>query len=159
MDIKKKVNDGFTLIEILVAITMAAIIFIAVLALMQAVMGSSRKTKMKQTIEQTKNDLLIDISNNTKWAEAGTLEVPGDPEEGWIRVGDELEYRLDKGEGRIQRNGEYLTSKNIVIEDFIVSQHSDSSLEMEINMMHNLNPDFKDSIVIIVSPRNRGEEP
>ena len=155
---KRKGTEGFTLIEILVAITMAAIIFIAVLALMQAIMGSSRKTKMKQTIEQTKNDLLIDISNNTKWAEAGTLEVPSNPDEGWIKVGGELEYRLDTGEGRIQRNGEYLTSKNIVIEDFIVNQHNDSSLEIEINMKHKINPDLKDSMVIIVSPRNRGEE-
>ena len=59
MNMKRKGKKGFTLIEVLVAITMAAIIFIAVLALMQAIMGSSRKTKMKQTIEQTKNDLLI----------------------------------------------------------------------------------------------------
>lgn len=109
----KKNIQGLTLIEVLIGLTITSFIFITATGVVVSLLGTSTKSKRVQAIEQVKNDLLVDIGNNTRWAERinfidGVLEV------------DDTTYKLK--DGLILKNDSPLTSSEVIVESFSVKK-------------------------------------
>lgn len=112
-----KNKSGFTLIEILIGLTITVAIFIIATSLVVNVFSSTTKSKQREALEQAKNDLQAEFGTSVRWADSisyisGTLAI------------DSASYRL--ANGAILKNGEKITSNEVVVDSFSVVKHQPS---------------------------------
>lgn len=112
-----KRNYGFTLIEILIGLTITVSIFIIATSLVVNVFSSTTKNKQREALEQAKNDLQSEFGTSVKWADSisyanSTLTI------------DSAIYKLE--DGAILKNGEKITPSDVVVDRFNVIKHQPS---------------------------------
>ena len=108
-------HEGFTIIEILVGLSVTAAIFVITTTLVVNVFSSTTKGKRVEAIEQTKNDLWNEFANNGKWARNISF-VNG------VLTFDQAEYVSDQG--KIYKNGQPITSGEVNVTRFEVIKHT-----------------------------------
>ena len=145
----KKTNSGFTLIELLIGIVLSSMVFIVALSLIVSVMNYSSKSKYNQKLEQTKNDLTVDLSTNVKWADK--ISISGSGNSFTVNNTDGVANYALSG-GTLTKNGKPLTSDQVSITDFEVKKHT-GVLEIKIDMESKLRANLRDSLDLILSPR------
>jgi prepilin-type N-terminal cleavage/methylation domain-containing protein len=141
-------KKGFTLIELVIAISLSSVIFILAGSMMAFMINSNSKNLRQESFEQVKNDLVMEFSNALKWGTEinfATGEITADGKE----------YKL--ADGKIYKNGESLTGAGVVIDSFDITNYSGSpgivSLLIEVKM-HNANfPLSTDTMEMVVSQR------
>lgn len=144
-------NKGFTLIEFLIAIVLTSIIFVVVSSVIISTMYNTTKNKQGQILEQTKNDLAADLSNNIKWATR--INVGANTNSFILYNGpDSVEYKLNNK--TVVKGNDALTPSQVAVTSFIVNRRL-SSLEINIEMEDTQNRTIKDSLHLILSPRGK----
>lgn len=108
-----KNNKGFTLLELLLGLTMTAIIFVVATNFIVSFLGVSTKSRISQEVEQVKRDITADISSNLTWGKSiafvnGILEV------------DESIYRIQGG--RLYKNDSPLTPANVEVSNMVLKR-------------------------------------
>lgn len=130
-------NKGFTLIEILVGLSVSAAIFVVATTLVVNIFSSSVKGKQVEALAQVKNDLQAEFSNNVRWAD--NISYLG----GQFQV-DELKYNLR--DGKIYRDDLPLTPAEVEITKFEISkyegQSADSGVGSGVTAQYFNNPNF-----------------
>lgn len=108
-------RKGLTLIELLIAISMASVVFIIVGSILAAFVTQNSKSQRQEMFEQAKNDLSQELSNNIRWGSEIVLS------ENMITV-DGNEYKLENG--YLQKNGQNLLTDRIRIKSFLAVDRS-----------------------------------
>ncbi len=106
---------GFTLIEVLVGLSLSAAVFIIATNLVVTLLNSTNKARLLDEVSIARNDIETDIGNNARFAEnisfvQGVLSL------------DQLQYEVING--RLTKGGSPLTGENITIENFEVVKRS-----------------------------------
>jgi len=146
-DLRNKVNSGFTLIELLLALVTTLIILIATTSLIVSVLKSGAKNTAREVLQQTKNDLSTDFSNNVRWAKQ--INIKNDEDSVEI---DGINYKFDGT--KITKRGEDFTSSNVVVTSFLVEQYA-TSLGIRVELESKQDPNIKDSLYLVISPRGK----
>jgi prepilin-type N-terminal cleavage/methylation domain-containing protein len=138
-------KKGFSLIELLIAMTMSGMIFITVSSLLVTLLNSNTKNRRQEVFEQTKNDLFVELSNSIRWGDEISSTMDS-------LVVDGITYRLESG--AVTRNGEAITPTAVEVTQFqIVPRSAATGFEsFEINVVlkdknFNLNTDKLDMVV------------
>jgi prepilin-type N-terminal cleavage/methylation domain-containing protein len=141
-------RKGFSLIELVVAMALSAIIFMISTTLMMSIMTSNTKNLRQEAFEQVKNDLQSELSNAIRWSSSITFS-PG------VLTVDGVVYQLNGGV--ITKNGEALTSQNVLITSFNIQNLSNSasyaSLKLDFQLQNKNDPAVKDTMRLVVSQR------
>lgn len=141
-------KKGLTLIELLVSMGLAAIVFAVVSSLLVTIFTSSSKNRRQEVFEQTKNDLARELSGAVKWADSVSYS-------GSRLNAGEITYELR--DGRIWKGVDAMTPTTMVVTDFAISDLSATagyaSLEMVIKMEMSENSLIKDGLRLVVSQR------
>lgn len=144
---------GFTLMELLIGITLASLIFLGSSSLVIVLFTSSARASQRDEMEQAKNDIMQDLSNSIRWAEgvsfdSSSITVAVDPTDAF--------YQL-QGE-RLFKNGTAITPETIAVTSMTINDYSAStsvvSLKIDIDFEHAQFSTFKDRMSIVVSQRN-----
>lgn len=147
----KSKNNGFTLIEILLGVAISSLIFITAGSVFAVLFRSDVKTQRLSLISQTKNDLQIDFSNSIRWVNDVSFVNGSNPS----ITADTTIYTLV--DGRILKNGEALTSKDVVVKKITTTDYSLASdlksLEIVVEVENKLFPNSQDILKIVVSQR------
>jgi prepilin-type N-terminal cleavage/methylation domain-containing protein len=106
-----KHTKGFTLIEVLIGLSLSTAVFIIATNLVVTLLTSTNKARLLDEVSIARNDIETDISNNARFAENISF-VNG------ILSLDNLNYKLDNG--RLTKGGSPLTGENILVENFEV---------------------------------------
>jgi hypothetical protein len=146
--IKNNLNSGFTLVELMLALTSAIIILIATATLIVSVLKSSAKNRTREILQQTKNDLSVDFSNNLRWAKQINIHKGGTG----IEI-DGVNYKFDGK--RITKRGEDFTSNNVDVKSFFIEGYA-TSLGIKVELESKTDPNIKDSLYLVLSPRGKG---
>lgn len=143
-------KKGMTLIELLIGITIASLIFIFSTNAMYSFFYNDTKSKGLEAIEQTKNDLYVELANKIRWGESISVDNPN----GQITV-DNIQYRLE--DRVIKRDGEPITPESVIIESFKIDNYSTDaeyeSLEIEFEFKNRSLGDTIDTFSFVVSRR------
>lgn len=161
-------RQGLTLVELLIAMTLASFVFLLVSTLLITVVNTNLKSKRQENFEQVKNDLLMEISNQVRWANlVGVAEVTNelvicnkedltvcDP---GITNSEEIRYRFNTVDGSVEKNGEAITPNNVVITMFKIKSLSGipgfASLKIDVEMRDRSITTNTDTLNIVVSQR------
>lgn len=153
-------KKGFTLLEVLIGMTAAAIVFSAASALMISVARSNVTENKEEVLNQSINDLAVDIINYVRWADtivcqSGKLSAEFfDPVVGTIKHSYELTSNGDQS--YISKDGSALTSpKNVLITEFNCEAYDDDSINVNLGFQSKNDADMKDTVSLVISPRNR----
>lgn len=152
---KKHNQQGLTLIELLIGMTMSAMIFLVSSSLMASLFFSDTKSKHKEILEQAKNDIQSELSNQIRWGQ--TIAVT--PNQLTI---DGATYQITNE--RLYKNGDPLTPSDVVIDNFKVEDYSTlpylASLRVEVELHHKTNTSAHDTLTLVASQRKLefGEE-
>ena len=139
---------GFTLVELLIAMGMAAFIFVTVSSFLVTLLSSNTKSRRQEAFEQVKNDLAAEFSNSIRWAGTITTTIND-------MTVDDTHYELVGG--RIVRNSEAITPENVEVIEFTVADLSATaslaSLRIEV-LMRDANYGLtQDRLTLTVSQR------
>ncbi|QQS39036.1 hypothetical protein IPM62_00240 [Candidatus Woesebacteria bacterium] len=110
--------EGITLIEVLIGVVVSTAIFIVASNLIVSLFGISTKQKKLETLEQSKNDVQLEIGNSVKWANENVTFTGG------VLGVDAVQYRVI--DGRLYKGDDPLTSKDVIVENFQVTKYSSS---------------------------------
>ncbi len=108
-------KSGFSLIELLIGLSVSVAIFIVATSLMINVFSSTTKSRQHELLYQVKNDLQNEFSNSVRWA--GTISSIG----GNFKV-DDTTYVLK--DGRIFKDESPITPEAVEITSFEVLRHT-----------------------------------
>lgn len=152
----KKINQqGFTLVEMLIGITMASIIFITTSSLLVSIIARNARIKKDEVVEQTKNDLAVEFLNYVRWADAIEFNASENKLIVSYENRDDIYYQLNQADKAIRKNGERFTSSQVVIENFSFKKYLDKSYSLEVDISLLSRPDVKQRLKVLISPRNR----
>lgn len=147
----KNKQKGFTLIEILLGVTVSSLIFLTAGSVFALLFRSDAKTEKLSLMAQVKNDLQIEFSNSIRWATQIDFINGASPE---ITV-DATRYNLQ--DGRIYKNSEPITPRELSIKKLTINNNSNSSelksLEITAEVENKNFPSSQDVIKIVVSQR------
>jgi len=135
---------GFTLVEILIGLSLTAAIFLVATSLVVNVFYSNLKSKHKEVLAQVKNDLSTEFGNTVRWADSVSYEND-------VLIVDSMNYRLDNGQ--IYRDELPLTPEEVEITKFSVSNFQ-SVIKMEVEMKIKNNPSITDNLSLFLSIRS-----
>ncbi len=107
----KKHTKGFTLVEVLIGLSMSAAVFIIATNLIVTLLTSTNKARLLDDISIARNDIETDIGNNARFAENISF-ING------ILSLDNLAYKIESG--RLTKGASPLTAENISVENFEV---------------------------------------
>lgn len=68
-------KNGFSLIELLIAISLSGILFLGVSTLMISLFQSNTRVRQIDRLEQTKNDVAIELTNAIRWAKTVSFDT------------------------------------------------------------------------------------
>ncbi len=141
-------KKGFTLMEMLLAVGLASVVFGLAGSLTAFIMERNTRDLKQEELEQAKNDLTVELSNAVRWAK--DVEVLSDG----VMV-DGVSYILD--DGKVRKAGEAVTSDDVVINRFEVKNYSATSrrvsLEISVEVSSARSSIYNDSMRIVVSQR------
>lgn len=144
-------NSGFTLVELLLGVTIAVMISLTASSILALLFRSDIKTKRVEAMEQTKNDLQVDFSNAIRWAEIISFTSGNNTT---LSV-DQTTYKLQ--DEKILKNDQPLTPSSVAVKKFSITDFSNSSdlksLELIIELESKNNALVKDNVRIVVSQR------
>ncbi len=140
---------GTTLIEILVSLGLASIVFLIVSSLMVTFYTSDTRSKQLEMFERTKNDTILLLSNAVRWA----TSVERD---GGNLIIDESVYSL-RADGRLYKNEDPFTSEGVKVTKFEIQDFSANvdypSLQIDVSLEDANNALRTDTIKIVTSVR------
>lgn len=143
-------KNGFTLLELIVGMAIAALIFLAVSSLIVLLFSSNTRTKQLDQLAQTKNDLQIELSNTIKWGQ--DISFTNSPAQ--ISV-DSVVYRLDSEQ--IYKNDVPLTSFLVRVTNMEIHNYSVNpqyvSLDITVDLEHKNISVVHDQLHFVVSQR------
>lgn len=149
---------GFTLVETIISIALSSLIFVSASGVMAIMFSSNNRTRQVQTIEQTKNDLHLDISNAIRWADK--VEILGNQLLVTQVDGAQNRYTYNSTDGNVMKDTQVLGQESVRVTSFEIFDRSydvtavkPKSLEIVIGLEHREFPVLKDSLRIIVSQR------
>ncbi|RJR14586.1 prepilin-type N-terminal cleavage/methylation domain-containing protein [Candidatus Microgenomates bacterium] len=146
-------RNGFTLIELMIAVAISGLIFIAATAVMGSLFASNARNRQIDALEQVKNDLTQELTNNVRWAEnvtftSSTLTI------------EQIDHSIlayNLIDGRLLKNSEPITPQDVVIVDWQITNYSQTadypSLIIEVDMEHKQFATVQDVFKIVVSQR------
>jgi prepilin-type N-terminal cleavage/methylation domain-containing protein len=144
----KKHQEGLTLIELLIGITISSLIFLVSTSLVAALFSTNTKQKYQESLEQVKNDLTSEFSTNVRWGKS--IKVASNE----LTV-DDIKYTLR--DSRIYKGSNPLTPADVDIERFEIKNYSTTatevSIEIDISMQHKTYNSAQDVLKIVVSQR------
>jgi len=108
-------NKGFTLIELMLGLTMAVTIFIIATNLLISLLSTTTKGRRAEEISQTKNDIETDIRTNARWAKQISYQ-------GGVLKLDANEYEIV--DGRLLKNGSPLSNETVIVENLQVTKQT-----------------------------------
>ncbi len=157
MSYSKKRSRGVTLVELVIAIITSSMVFLAVSNTINILFSSNSRVLQLDVVEQTKNDLIAELTTSIKWA--SVIKLPSEDDPNHIIVDDTI-YRLDNSDGRMYKNNVALTPQNVTItkfsaEDLSVTDgdNDPKSYAITFEMVHKQFPAITDHIRIVVSQR------
>jgi len=153
-----KLRTGFTLMELLIGMTLISFIFLGVITATAVLLNSNARVKQIDHLEQAKNDLQLEFSNSIRWAKAITIVSPS---ELTITNSDSSTsaYQLDVSTKRIVKNGVPITSDTVDIMNFEINDYSRlpapalRSLQLFIEMQHHDFSAVRQTFRLVVSQR------
>lgn len=141
------------MIELMVSIGLASIVFILAGSFMAFVVEKNTKNQRTELFEQAKNDITRELSNSIKWAETVTMTDGGDGLD-TLSV-DKSVFELNSG--KLERDHESITPDGVVITGFNVQNFSQSptlaSLQIVVKMQNSSFPLSQDVLRLVVSQR------
>ncbi len=142
-------RKGTTLIEILVSLGLASIVFLIVSSLMVTFYTSDTRSKQMEMFERTKNDTILLLSNSIRWA--SSVEMNGES-----LIVDESVYSM-RADGRLYKDEEPFTPQGIKVTRFEVQDFSANvdypSLQIDVSLEDSNNALRTDTIKIVTSVR------
>ncbi|MEK7165317.1 MAG: hypothetical protein AAB874_00735 [Patescibacteria group bacterium] len=155
---RTSIIQGFSLIELLAGISLTGMIFLGSTSLMFALFNSNSRVKQLDILEQTKNDLQVELSNQVRWAKTVNILSPQQLD---IEAtnGEVISYRCDLAAKNFLKNESTLTPKQVVISNCTIRNfsrtisHIPVSLELLIEMHHKEFIAVKDTLRLVVSQR------
>ena len=158
MNIQTKLQTGFTLMEVLVGVTLFSFVFLSVMTATVVLVNSNSRVKQIDHLEQAKNDLQLEFANSIRWAKTITLISPSE-----LTIthtdGSTSEYKLDTSSNRITKNGTPITSDTVDIVNFEINDYSrlptpsPRSLQLFIEMQHQDFSSVRQTFRLVVSQR------
>jgi len=147
----QKHSQGFTLVELLLGITISVMIFLTATSVLSLLFRSDVKTKRIDELEQAKNDLSAEFSNKIRWASNITYTNGANAT---LSI-DESEYTLSNE--RVLKGDQPLTPASVAVKKLQVTNYSNNplikSLEIVVEMESKNNSSVKQSVRIIASQR------
>lgn len=142
-------KSGFTLVEVVVVMGLAAMIFMVVSGLMVSFLNAGGKSRQQQALEQARDDIVTEISNAVRWGEGEVIVGQNKLEAG------RAVYELSGD--RLVKDGVALTSAEVVVESLETRDYSGvaefPSLEIKISMRSRSLPQIRDDLRLVVSKR------
>ena len=150
---KKSNIKGFTLIELIIGVLITTFIFLGASALILTLFGTSGRVQKSQSLDQAKNDIQVELTNNIKWAKILLIEPDSITADGVI-------YKFES-DGRLYKNGIPMTSgeiflKNVYITDLSrtrVSGEELISLKVTLDLESKRSSNISDHLNLVVSQR------
>lgn len=145
-------KNGFTLIELIVAIAISGLILVAMSSLMFALFSSNKRVTQLDTLEQAKNDLQGELSNSVRWAKAITFTTDE------LNVDNGITNNIFRFQGgKLYKNGISLVSNDVKVTSFDIKNLSTDlaykSLVISIDLEHAKFNAVKDSLRVVASQR------
>lgn len=149
-------QTGTTLVELLIGIAIAGMVFLVTSSLILALFNSNNRSKQLDTLEQAKNNLNAEMTNTIKWART----VSAVPNQISLTAAndDEIVYSYDALNKTLLKNNQRLIPEDILVTGFDVKNFSadrsvSASLEITVEMEHKHFAAVKDRLRIVVSQR------
>lgn len=146
-----KNQKGFTLVELLVGITITTMIFLTAGSVIGLFFRTDSKTERVETLEIAKNEILAEVSNAVRWSPSVTF-TGGDL--GSVKTVDSEFTIVD---GRLRKNGEPITPQDVTITKFMIQNLSAApslkSLAIQVEIESTQNTTTKDAFTLVVSQR------
>lgn len=141
-------KKAFTMIELLVAMGIASLVFLLVSTLLITMINSNSKSKNQEAFEQTKIDVGMEITNAVRWGKS--VSVANDQ----ILV-DGKTYSMDGG--RVYKNENPLSPQDVVVSNWRVRDLSTKpglvSLVLSADLSRMDDVFSKDTLRIVISQR------
>jgi len=145
---KKKMQRGMTILEILLGMMVSMMIFLMATNFIVSVFRFDTKEKGQEAMEQVKDELQAELATKVRWA--AEIEVMNDR-----LVVDGVEYRVDGG--RFMRGGEVLTPRAVSVESFEINDYSTvdglGSVEIVLGLRHSDLTTVRDTMRLVLSQR------
>ena len=142
-------RKGFTLVELMIAMTLSALIFVTVSSLLVTILTANTKSRRQEAFEQVKNDLGSEFSSTLRWAQEVVIG-----EDDSLTVDGKV-YRADGG--RLTKDGQAITPEGVRVESFSVNSLSRSadltSVKVEVELTDASFNLAQDRLVVVVSQR------
>jgi len=150
---KKSNIKGFTLIELIIGVLITTFIFLGASALILTLFGTSGRVQKSQSLDQAKNDIQVELTNNIKWAKI--LMIGPDS-----ITADEIIYKFES-DGRLYKNGIPMTSGEIFLKNVYVTDLSRTrvsgeeliSLKVTLDLESKRSSNISDHLNLVVSQR------
>jgi prepilin-type N-terminal cleavage/methylation domain-containing protein len=146
-----KSNKGFTLIELLIGITVSAMVFMLAGSIVSLLFRTDVKGQRSESFEQTKNDIVAEITNAVRWAEVVNVTTT---DLGTITA-DGVEYTIQ--DGRLLKNNDPITGMSVIITKFKIRNRSEDpllkSLDIQVEMESRQTATSHDTLNFVVSQR------
>jgi len=139
---------GFSLIELVVAIALASVVFIIVGSILATFVTQNTKSERQEMFEQAKNDIVMELSNNIRWGKdfvvtEDTLLIDGN------------KYHVE--DGHFMKNSQNLTMDNVSVKKIeVFNVSTDPNLvgvDMTLVLADRNYPLATDVIHLVVSQR------
>lgn len=141
-------KKAFTMIELLVAMGIASLVFLLVSTLLITMINSNSKSKNQEAFEQTKIDVGMEITNAVRWGKS--VSVANNQ-----IVVDGRTYSMDGG--RVYKNENPISPQDVVVSNWRVKDLSTKTglvslvLTADLSRMDDIFS--KDTLRIVVSQR------
>lgn len=141
-------QKGFSLLELIIAIGLASVVFIIVGSVLAVFVTQNTKNARQEMFEQAKNNVAVELANSVRWGQIvdhslGTLTVDG------------VVYQV--ADGRLTKNTENILPENVAVTRFEVADYSAragiAGLSISIEFEDRSYPVARDAMHLVVSQR------
>lgn len=147
-------SQGFTLVELMVAISISGIIFLAVSALIGTLFSSSARVTQLDALSQIKDDIAKDMSNSVRWAPDVSVSPGNDELTLTSAQGEDTLYHVV--DSQLFKNDTPLSPIDYEVTDFSVHDYGAgrlASLDIELSLRSKKFTARTDTIKLVISQR------
>jgi prepilin-type N-terminal cleavage/methylation domain-containing protein len=108
-------QSGFSLVELLVAVALSGVLFLGVSMLMISLFSSNTRVRQIDRIEQTKNDLAIELTNAIRWAKIVTFETNAII----LQPDSTTTNTYSFSDNRLYKNNSPITPPDVIVDNFM----------------------------------------
>ncbi len=112
---------GFTLIELLVAMTLAGFIFVISSTVLFTIFRSDTRSRKLEKVEQVKNDLFVELSNEIRWAKGVSIDSGASTLK--ITDAEDKETVYAFSGSSLTKNGQKITPNSVAITKFDLEEY------------------------------------